>query len=97
MSYTLTEKAHIAFVRAIPAPTSEAPPGSTVFLKVLNWIFWGGLVVCVIGFIAAGAAMIFEHRQGSGGGENMKKLGSVLVGSVIIGSASAFAAAATGQ
>ncbi len=94
---TLLHRAELAFYNlAAPAPSAEAPPGSETFLKALNWIFWGGVVVSVIGFIFAGAAMIFAHSRGEGG-EHMKKLGLVTIGSVIIGSASAFAAAATGQ
>ena len=49
----------------VPQPTPEAPPGSEGFLRVLNWIFWGILVVSVAGFLIQVGMLIYHALQGS--------------------------------
>jgi hypothetical protein len=50
------------------------------------------LGVCVLGVIIAGASMAISHRRGEGG-EQASRLGWVLAGSIVIGSASGLVAA----
>lgn len=96
MSYTLSEKAHIAFIKAIPTPSAEAPPGSDKFLKALNIGFWVFGAICVLGIIFCAIKMVISHRQ-QAGGENMAALGWTIAGCVIGGSCAAIAGAFTGQ
>lgn len=77
----------------VPNPgAGEAPPGSEGFLKILSWAAWIAFAVCVLGVIMAGATMAVQSRRGEGG-EHMSRLGWVLAGCIIIGSASALVGA----
>jgi Type IV secretion system pilin len=77
----------------VPDPgAGEAPPGSEGFLKILRWAAWIAFGVCVLGVIVAGATMAIQSRRGEGG-EHMSRLGWVLAGCIIIGSASALVGA----
>jgi hypothetical protein len=81
------------FFAQVPDPGSGvAPPGSAKFITILQWGAWLALGVCVLGVIAAGAMMGIQHRHGTGG-ENASRLGWVLAGCVVIGSASALVGA----
>lgn len=72
----------------VPNPgMGEAPPGSEGFLLILRWAAWIVLGLAVLGVIFAGARMLFGGRHGEGS-EHASRLGWVLAGSLVIGSAS---------
>lgn len=68
----------------------KAPPGSGDFETVLSWAAWIALGMCVLGVIVAGGAMALAHSGRHGGGEHAARLGWVLGGCIIVGSASGF-------
>lgn len=69
-----------------------APPGSEGFVTIVSWVAYIAVGLCVVGVIAAGIGMLFAGRRGEGG-EQAAKLGWVMGGSVVIGSASLLVAA----
>jgi len=77
-----------SIIAAVPDPgRGSQPPGSGGIVTIIKWAAWIGLAVCVLGVIIAGASMAFASRRGDGG-EHMSKLGWVLGGCIVIGSAS---------
>ena len=77
-----------SIIAAVPDPgRGSQPPGSGGIVTIIKWAAWIGLAVCVLGVIIAGASMAIASRRGDGG-EHMSKLGWVLGGCIIIGSAS---------
>ena len=77
-----------SIIAAVPDPgRGSQPPGSGGLVTIIKWAAWIGLAVCVLGVIIAGASMAIASRRGDGG-EHMSKLGWVLGGCIIIGSAS---------
>ena len=80
-------------IAQVPNPgQGSKPPGADGITKILSWAAWVGVVVCVLGVIIAGATMAVQHRRGEGG-ESMSRLGWVLGGCIVIGSASALVGA----
>jgi hypothetical protein len=78
----------LTVLAAVPNPgQGAAPPGSEGILTILKWAAWIALVVCVLGVIVAGAMMSVQARRGEGG-EHASRLGWVLAGCILIGSAS---------
>jgi hypothetical protein len=72
----------------VPNPgTGQAPPGAQGFLTILRWAAWVAFGVCVLGVIVAGALMAVHSRRGEGG-ETAARLGWVLAGAIVVGSAS---------
>ncbi|QAY65004.1 hypothetical protein ET495_17275 (plasmid) [Xylanimonas allomyrinae] len=77
----------------VPDPgAGTQPPGAEGFTKILGWAAWIAFGVCVLGVIVAGATMAIQSRRGEGG-EHMSRLGWVLAGCIVIGSASALVGA----
>jgi hypothetical protein len=69
------------------------------------WLLWDvpdpghgssipGVTVCVLGFIVTGATIAIQHRSG-GGGDAGPRVGMVMVGCVVLGSATALVKALT--
>lgn len=88
MLHTLT-----SIIAAVPDPgQGQQPPGSDGIVKILGWAAWVAVVICVLGVLIAGATMAIQHRRGEGG-ESMARLGWVLGGVIVIGSASALVGA----
>lgn len=78
----------IDLVAAVPNPgQGQRPPGAGDVEKIISWVAWIALGACVMGVIVAGASMGFAHHRG-GGGEHAARLGWVLAGCVVVGSAS---------
>lgn len=74
-------------------PTPTAPPGvEGPMTTVLGWFMWGGLAAVIAGFVAAGISLAISNDRGMGN-ENVRKLGFVVLGGIIIMSASALAKA----
>ncbi|HYU86450.1 MAG TPA: TrbC/VirB2 family protein [Kribbellaceae bacterium] len=55
--------------------------------KVVNWVTWIGMMVCILGIIIAGSMMAIGQRRGEGG-EHASRLGWVIAGCIVIGAAS---------
>ncbi|PPK93161.1 hypothetical protein CLV92_11178 [Kineococcus xinjiangensis] len=70
-------------------PQTAEPPGIAGFKNILSWAMWIALSVCVLGIMVTGAMMAIASRDGRGG-EHGARLLWVLVGCVVIGSASGF-------
>ena len=82
-----------SIIAAVPDPgQGQQPPGSEGIVKILGWAAWVAVVICVLGVLIAGATMAIQHRRGEGG-ESMARLGWVLGGVIVIGSASALVGA----
>ena len=81
------------FVTQVPDPGSgTAPPGSEGIITILQWAAWIAAAVCVLGVLIAGAMMAVQMRQGEGG-QSVTRLGWVMAGAIVIGSASALVGA----
>lgn len=88
MLIELTDQLLVLVPHATPDPGGgQAPPGSEGFLTILRWAAWIASGICVLGVIGAGAAMAMAHRGHGGGGEQAARLGWVLAGCIVIGSA----------
>lgn len=80
-------------VAQVPNPGGGTkPPGADGIEKILGWVAWVAVAVCVLGVLFAGATMAIQHRRGEGG-ESVSRLGWVLSGCIVIGSASALVGA----
>ncbi len=72
----------------VPDPGAGQPfPGSEGFLTILGWAAWIAFGIAVLGVIVAGGAMALGRSRGDGG-EHAARLGWVLAGCIVIGSAS---------
>lgn len=68
-------------------PTPTAPPGVEAMVeKVIGWLMWAGWAAVIVGFIVAGIMLVISNDRGMGN-ENVKKVGLVIVGAIIIASA----------
>jgi len=80
-------------IAQVPNPGGGTkPPGAGGIEKILGWAAWVAVAVCVLGVLIAGGTMAIQHRRGEGG-ESMSRLGWVLGGCIVIGSASALVGA----
>ncbi|OYO15530.1 hypothetical protein CGZ98_03735 [Enemella evansiae] len=78
----------------IPDVRPVEPPGMGGLKTLLNWISWGVLVICVVGFLVGVAVLAFgEHNPETRGG---KKIIMALIGAVLVGAISGIFAAFTG-
>lgn len=48
----------------IPQVDPEAPPGAEKFLKIVSWVFWGVIVVCLLGFFVSIGMLVYKALQG---------------------------------
>jgi hypothetical protein len=70
----------------LPDPAPVQPPGTEAVSTILGWAKWVGLVVCILGLIAAGTLMAVQSRRGEGG-EHVGKIGMALGGVIVISAA----------
>lgn len=70
-----------------PEVTVGVPDWAGGFVEMLSWVSWFALGICVLGVIISGGAMALASRRGDGG-EHATRLGWVLMGCILIGSAS---------
>lgn len=70
----------------LPDPAPTQPPGTEAVSTILGWATWVGLVVCILGLIAAGTLMAVQSRRGEGG-EHVGKIGMALGGVIVISAA----------
>jgi hypothetical protein len=71
----------------IPNPTPVVPTEAGGLLTILNWASGIGLVLGVLGVIIVGIGMVIQLQRGEGA-QAIAKLGWVLLGCIIITSAS---------
>jgi len=82
----------VSFYKLVPLltpmnnPVAPEPIRANVE-KVINWVTWIGMMVCILGIIIAGAMMAIGQRRGEGG-EHASRLGWVIAGCIVIGAAS---------
>lgn len=72
---------------AVPDPVSTAPPGSDKLTMVLGWALYVVIALAVLGVFVVAGKMVLSHRRGEGG-EHASSLAFVLIGCILIGSAS---------
>lgn len=77
----------LASLPLIDIPSPSAPPGSDKILLILSWIFWGAGIAGIVGFIALGIKMFFDHQNGRGSSEAGKGLAMIFGGLFLIGAA----------
>jgi hypothetical protein len=81
------------FVPLLLLPTEDLPGDVQDKVdKVVGWVSTIALSLCILGVIIAGAMMAIGQRRGEGG-EHAARLGWVLAGCIVIGTASAFVTA----
>jgi hypothetical protein len=66
----------------------QQPPGTQGVSTIVNYTAWGCFLACLLGFIVAAATMAWKHHRGEEM-SSMKGLGMSLLGTVLIGAASA--------
>lgn len=65
-------------------PTPTAPPGVEAMVeKVIGWLMWAGWAAVIVGFIIAGIMLVIANDRGQGN-ENVKKIGLVIIGAIVI-------------
>lgn len=68
---------------AIPDPAPVQPPGTEGVSTIIGWAKWGGLALCALAIIGAGASFAWARKHGEGS-QSAKWLGLVLVAVMII-------------
>ncbi len=74
----------------IPCPGTGSIPSAGLAAKlntILSWIAWVATAACVVGILIVGATMAIQHQRGRAS-EHMVGLMWVLVGCILIGTAS---------
>lgn len=84
-----------ALISALPDPSPTQPPGTGAVDTLMDWLFWGGLVVCIAGLIIAGAMLAINQQRGEGA-QSASRIGFVLGGVIVISAASALVGALAG-
>ncbi len=70
--------------------TGTTSPFGADLLTILKWIAWVASAACVLGILIVAATMVVRHQRGEGG-QHLARLGWVLLGCILIGTASALA------
>jgi hypothetical protein len=79
----------LAAVLQVPnVGTGTTPPFGADLLTILKWIAWVATAACVLGILIVAATMAIRHQRGEGG-QHLAGLGWVLLGCILIGTASA--------
>ena len=74
-------------------PVPEAPPGVEANVQtVLNWLMWIAGATVIVGFIIGGIMLAVSNERGMGN-ENVRRIGFVIMGAVVIAAAAALAKA----
>lgn len=72
---------------SLPDPSPAQPPGVGDRVDtILGWLFWGGLIACIVGIVIVGTMMAISHNRGEGA-RHIGGLGYALVGVVVISAA----------
>lgn len=72
------------FAGSIPDPGPIRPPGTGGVDTLLGWGKWGGLALCGLAIIGAGASFAWARKHGEGS-EAAKWLGMILLAVMVIG------------
>lgn len=74
-------------------PSPQAPPGVEQRIQtVLNWLMWIAGAAVIVGFIVGGLMLAISNERGMGN-ENVRRIGFVIVGAIVIAAAAALAKA----
>jgi len=80
---------HSLFIQLM-LPLADLPPEvNTKVNTLVDWVTTIAITICILGVVIAGAMMAIGQRRGEGG-EHAARLGWVLAGCIVIGTASAF-------
>jgi hypothetical protein len=77
-----------------PGHGSSIPGVTEKLTLLLKWAMSGALTLCVLGFIITGATIAVQHRSG-GGGDAGPRVAMVMIGCVVLGSATLLVKALT--
>lgn len=77
-----------SIVTEIPKPIEGTPPGANGLLTILGWVSWIVFALAVAGVLIVAGKMMFDHRQGQGGGQAATGLMWVLAGCIVAAVAS---------
>jgi len=77
-----------SIVTEIPKPIDGTPPGANGLLTILGWVSWIVFALAVAGVLIVAGKMMFDHRQGQGGGQAATGLMWVLAGCIVAAVAS---------
>lgn len=72
----------------IPNPVPTAPPGSNGLTTILGWIAWIIFGLAVAAILIVAGKMMFDHRNGQGGGQAATGLIWVMAGAIVAAVAS---------
>ena len=74
-------------------PVPVAPPGVEARVQtILNWLMWIAGATVIVGFIVGGIMLEVSNERGMGN-ENVRCIGFVIMGAVVIAAAAALAKA----
>ena len=74
-------------------PTPVAPPGVEARVQtVLNWVMWIAGASVIVGFIVGGIMLAVSNERGMGN-EDVRRIGYVIMGAIVIAAAAALAKA----
>lgn len=77
-----------AVVAGIPDPTPVEPPGVGGITTIVNWVAWGAVIICTLGFLAGAAYLAIGAFMGHEM-KGAKGVGLSIVGCVMVGAAGA--------
>jgi type IV secretory pathway VirB2 component (pilin) len=80
----LAKYIHLLVPLTEPLPNEVSDKVDTV----VSWVTTVAITICILGVVIAGAMMAIGQRRGEGG-EHAARLGWVLAGCIVIGTASA--------
>ncbi|MDO5048526.1 MAG: hypothetical protein Q4D87_01420 [Actinomycetaceae bacterium] len=82
-----------AWIRSELNPTPKAPPGVEAKIQtVLNWLMWIAGAAVIVGFIVGGLMLAVSNERGMGN-DNVRRIGYVILGAIVIAASSALAKA----
>jgi hypothetical protein len=82
---TIASSASSVLAVQAPVPGTDKPPFEKGIIKLLGWVLWIATAACVGGVLVTGAKMAMAWR--GGGDSNVAQLGWVLLGCVLLGTA----------
>lgn len=81
----------------LPNPDPTPIPGTEDGVNlILGWMKYGGLVTAILALFGLAAMFMVNNRRGEGGVEHVKLFVGILIGVLIIGSASFIVGALSG-
>lgn len=89
----LRTRVMVGVVSSELTPSPVAPPGVEEKVQtVLNWLMWVAGATVIVGFIIGGIMLAISNERGMGN-ENVRRIGFVIIGAVVIAAGAALAKA----